>query len=88
MDQQMIVKPFASLSVRPKTTQEGVRLVLEFFRLDSLRRNCGETMEHWTRRFTLQYTKAGQKLNTSISEIRKTICTKTLETSCWLNLQV
>ena len=43
------------LSVGPKSTQEGVRLLLDFFRLDSLRRNYGETMRHWTRRFTLQY---------------------------------
>ena len=28
-------------------------------------------MEHWTRRFTLQYTKFGQALNTSDSEISK-----------------
>ena len=64
----MIVKTIR-LSVCPKSTQEAVRL--DFFRLDSLRRNCGETMRHWTRRFTLQYSKVGQALNTSNSEISK-----------------
>ena len=43
----MIVKTIR-LSVGPKSTQEGVRLLLDFFRLDSLRRNYGETMRHWT----------------------------------------
>ena len=28
-------------------------------------------MKHWTRRFTLQYTKVGQALNTSSSDINK-----------------
>ena len=60
-----------SLSVCPKSNQESIRLLFDFFRLNSLRRNCGETMEHWTRRFTLQYTKFGQALNTSDSEISK-----------------
>ena len=32
------------LSAGPKSTQESVRLLLGFFRLDSLRRHCGETM--------------------------------------------
>ena len=41
-------------SVGPKSIQEGVRLLFDFFRRDSLRRNYGETMRHWTRRFTLQ----------------------------------
>ena len=67
---QMIVKTIR-LSVGPKSTQEGPRLLLDFFRLDSVRRNCGETMRHWTRRFTLQYTKVGQALNTSDSEYSK-----------------
>ena len=43
----MIVKTIR-LSVGPKSTQEGVRLQLDFFRLDS-RRNYDETMRHWTR---------------------------------------
>ena len=60
----MIVK-----TTLPKSTQEGVRLLLGFFRRDSLRRKYGETMRHWTRRFTLQYTKVGQALNASNSEI-------------------
>ena len=51
---QMIVKTIR-LSVDPKSTQESIRLLLDFFRLDCLRRNYGETMRHWTRRFTLQY---------------------------------
>ena len=59
------------LSVGPKSTQEGVRLV--FFRLDSLRRNYGETIRHWTRRFTKQYSKVGQALNASNSEISKDV---------------
>ena len=49
----MIVKTIR-LSVGPKSIQEGVRLLLDFFRLDSLRRNHGETLRHWTRRFTVQ----------------------------------
>ena len=66
----MIVKTIR-LSVGPKSIQEGVRLLLDFFRLDSLRRNYGETMRHWTRRFTLQYSKVGQALNGSNAEINK-----------------
>ena len=58
----MIVKTIR-LSVGPKSTQ--------FFRLDSLRLNYGETMRHWARRFTLQHSKVGQALNASNSEISK-----------------
>ena len=43
----MIVKTIR-LSVGPTSIQEGVRLLFDFFRLDSLRRNYGETMRHWT----------------------------------------
>ena len=39
--------------------------VLDFFRLDSLRRICVETMKHWTRRSTLHCTEVDQALNTS-----------------------
>ena len=40
----MIVKTIR-LSVDPKSTEEPVRLLLlDFFRLDSLRRNYGETV--------------------------------------------
>ena len=60
---QMVVKTI-SLSVGPKSTREGVRLLLDFFRPDSLRRNYGETVCHWTRRFTVQFTKVGHALNT------------------------
>ena len=66
----MIVKTIR-LSVGLKSTLEGVRLLLDFFRLDSLRRNYGETLRHWTRRFTLQYSKVGQALNALNSEISK-----------------
>ena len=66
----MIVKT-SHLFVGPKSTQEGVRLFLDFFRLDSPGRNHGETMRHWTRRFRLHYTKVGQASNTSNSEINK-----------------
>ena len=59
------------LSVGPKSTPEGVRFLVDFFRLASLRRNNGETMRHWTRRFTLQYSKVGQAPNASNSEISK-----------------
>ena len=68
----MIVKTIR-LSVGPKLIQEGVRLLLDFFRLDSLRRNHRETMRHWTRRFTLQYSKVGQALNASNAEIKKDV---------------
>ena len=68
----MIVKTIR-LSVGLKSTQEAVRLLLDFFRLDSLRRNCGETMRHWTRRFTLQYSKVGQALNASNAEISRDV---------------
>ena len=64
------------------STQEGVRLLLDFFRLDSLRRNYGETMRHWTRRFKLQHAKVGQALNTSKSEISKEFLHETFEASC------
>ena len=66
----MIVKTIR-LSIGPKSIQEGVRLLLDFFILDSLRRNYGETMRHWTRRFPLQYSKVGQALNASNTEINK-----------------
>ena len=55
----MIVKTIR-LSVGLKSIQEGVRLLWDFFRLDSLRRSYGETMRYWTRRFTLQYSKVAQ----------------------------
>ena len=59
------------LSVGPKSIQGGVWLLLDFFRLDSLRRSFGEAMRHCTRRFTLQYSKMGQALNASNAEINK-----------------
>ena len=62
------------LSLSPKATQEDVRLLLDFLRLDFPRRNVGETTWHWTRRFTLQYTKVGLPFTTS--------------NSCWLKRQV
>ena len=68
----------SSLSVGPESTQEAVRLLLHFFRLDSLRRNHGETVRHWTRRFTLQYSKVGQALNASNCEISKDILNKNI----------
>ena len=46
-------------------------LLLDFFRLDSLRRSYGESVGHWTRRFTLQYSKVGQTLNASNAEINE-----------------
>ena len=49
--------------VLPKSTWEDVRLLMDFFRLDSLRRQ--------TRRLTLQYSKVGQALNASNSKISK-----------------
>ena len=67
---QMIDKSCSSLCWS-KSTQERVRLLLDFCRLDFLRRNYGETMRHWTRRFTLQYSKVGQAPNTSNSEVSK-----------------
>ena len=42
---QMIVKT-VRLSVGPLSTQEADRLLLDFFRLGSLRRNYGETIRH------------------------------------------
>ena len=69
----LIIVKAIRLAVGPKSTQEGVRLVLDFFRLGSLRRNNGEAMRHWTRRITLQCTKVGQALNSSNSEISKDI---------------
>ena len=55
----------------PSQFTKCVRLLLDFFRFDSLRRNYGETMRHWTRRSTLQYSKVGQALNASDAEINK-----------------
>ena len=66
----MIVKTIR-LSVGPKSTQESVRLLLDFFRLDSLQRNYRETLRHLTRCFTLQYSKVEQALNGSTAEINK-----------------
>ena len=66
----MIVKT-TRLSVDPKSIQEAVRLLLDFFRLDSLRRIYRETVRHWTHHFTLQYSKIGQALNASNAEINK-----------------
>ena len=68
----MIVRTIR-LSVGLKSTPEGVRLLLNFFRLDSLRGNYGETRRHRTRRITLQYSKVGQALNASNSEISKDV---------------
>ena len=56
----LVIVKTIRLSVGPTSTQEAVRLLFDFFRLDSLRRNHGETMSHWTRRFTLQHSKVGQ----------------------------
>ena len=40
-------------------------------------------MRHWTRPFTLQYSKVGQALNASNAEINKD-CPKTFEVFFWL----
>ena len=82
----MIVKTIR-LSVGPKSTQEGVRLLLDFFRLDSLRRNFGETMRHWTRRYTVHYSKVGQALNASNSELSKDFLHENIRGICWLKHQ-
>ena len=82
----MIVKTIR-LSVGPKSIQEGVRLLLDFLTLDSLRRNHGETMRHWTRRFTLQYSKVGQALNVSNSEINEDFLHENIQGICWLKRQ-
>ena len=66
----MIVKTIR-LSVGPKSTQEAVLLLLDFFRIDFLRRNYGEAMRQWTRRFTLRYWKVGHAQNASNAEINK-----------------
>ena len=67
----MIVKT-SNLFVGPKSTQEGVRLLLDFSRLDSSGRNHGEPMRHWTRRFTLQLHESWPGIeNTSNSEFNK-----------------
>ena len=70
---QTVVK-IIRLSLCPKETQGDVRLLLDFLRLDFPRRNDGETTWHWTRRFTLQYTKVGLPF--------------TISNSCWLKRQV
>ena len=67
----MVIVKTTRLSVGPKSIQEGVWLLLDFFRLDSLRRNYGENMKHWTRRFTLQFSKVGQALKASNADINK-----------------
>ena len=63
----MIVKTIRLSLLVPKSTHKAVRLLLDFFRLHSLRRNYGETI----RRFTLQHSKVGQALNASNTEISK-----------------
>ena len=83
----MIVKTIR-LSVGTKSTQEAVRLLLDFFKLGSLPRNYGETMRHWTRRFTLQYSKVGQALNASNAEISNDSLHENIRGICCLKLQV
>ena len=69
----LVIVKTIRLSIGPTSTQEAVRLLLDFFRLDSLQLNYGETMRHWTRRFTLKYSKVGQALKASNSEISQDI---------------
>ena len=72
MDQVLwrLSKSFVSLG--PKSTQEGGRLLLDFFRPVFL---CHDIVvkpwRHRTCRVALQYLKVGQALNTSTSEISK-----------------
>ena len=83
----MIVKTIR-LTDGPKSTQEAVRSLLDFFRLDSPGQNYGETLildtsihtailESWpsTERFTCR-------------KSARTLCTKTFEVPCWLRRQV
>ena len=64
----MIVKTIR-LSVGPMSIQEGVRLLLDFFRLDSLQRNYVKPLD--TGHATLQNSKVGQALNASNAEINE-----------------
>ena len=62
----MIVKTIR-LSLSWSQVNSGSRSVVVGF----LQRNYGETMRHWTSRFTLQYSKVGQALNAANSEISR-----------------
>ena len=83
----LIVKTIR-LAVGPKSTQEAVWLLLDFFRHDFLRRNYGETMRHWTRRFKKQYSKVGQALNASSAEVSKEFLHENIRGICCQKLQV
>ena len=83
----LIVKTIR-LAVGPKSTQEAVWLLLDFFRLDFLRRNYGETVRHWTRRFNFQYSKVGQALNASNADISKDFLHEDIRGICWLKVPV
>ena len=66
----LLVVKIIRASTGPKSMQEAVRLLLEFFRLDGLRRQYGESMKKWTRRFGLAYNKVGTALNQANNEIK------------------
>ena len=55
----------------PKSIQEAVRMLLDFFKLDSLRREYGGSMQHWTRRFSLAYARVGEALNAAHPELEQ-----------------
>ena len=88
----MIVKTIR-VSVGPKSTQESVRLLLDFFRLDSLRRNHGETMRHWTRRFTLQSRSSFHRIQMNILVVflwlvKQDWCEAILEQMCTVHTAI
>ena len=75
------------LSVGPKSTQEAVRLLLDFFRLDSLQRNYGETLDTSIHTAMLE-SWPGTELFKFRNQQRHSFSTKTFEVFCWLELQV
>ena len=81
----MIVKTIR-LSVGPKSTQEAVRLVLEFFRLDSLRRHYGETLDTSIHTAILESWPGTERFK--FRDKQGFFCTKTFEVFCWVKLQV
>ena len=84
----MIVKT-TGLSVGPKSTQEAVRLLLDSFRLDSLRRNYGET-NHETLDTSIHTAILESRPSTErfkCQNQRGLFCTKTFEVFCWLRRQ-
>ena len=81
----LVIVKTIRLSVGPKSTQESVRFLLDFFRLGSRRRNYGETRRHANSQCNTR--KLGKARNASNSEISKILGTRIFDEFCWLERQ-